>query len=283
MKACIRAIIGLSVAVLMGSFVVAGSSSCTKSDTPSATVKTGGSTSVDKVMLALKQQFETDHPGTKIEYEGNGSGDGITNTRSGLYEIGHSSRELKADEKGVIAFAYAIDGIAMVVHKSNGLDSLTKQQIRDIYTGRIGNWSQVGGKDSPISVITRESGSGTRSGFADVIGLEKKGDPSTSLKVSEEATSTGAVQTKVGANPDAVGYMSFSDVDASKVRVVMVDGVAISAATLLDRSYPLQREFYMLTKEGAVLSPTARAFIDFVKSDAGGRIIESKGLLATKK
>jgi len=280
-------IVGLMLAGLAVVLALPGCDSCNAPSSVEsvnrAVVKTGGSTSVDKVVLALKQQFETDHPGLKIEYEANGSGDGITNTKSGLYEIGHSSRELKADETGIVAISYAIDGVAVVVNKENPVESLTRNQLRDIYTGRIKNWNQVGGRNSMISVITRESGSGTRNCFSEVVGLEKKGDPSTDIKASEETTSTGAVQTKVRTNPDAIGYMSFSDADASKVKLIGYDGVTSSASTLQDGSYKLRREFYLLTKEGATLSASAQAFLDFVQSDAGKKIIESKSLLVPRK
>ncbi|MBS5724917.1 MAG: substrate-binding domain-containing protein [Clostridiales bacterium] len=141
----------------------------------SGIVSTGGSTSVEKVMTALIYQFQEDNPDVTINYEMNGSGDGIANTISGMYEIGHSSRDLKTDgtEDGLVATAYAIDGIAVVVHQDNEVESLNADQLRDIYTGTITNWSQVGGADAPITVVTREASSGTRSAFAEIIGLEE--------------------------------------------------------------------------------------------------------------
>ena len=251
----------------------------------SGVVKTGGSTSVEKVMLALIYQFQNDNGDVKIDYEGNGSGDGITNTKSGLYEIGHSSRELKTDgsEDGLDVTAYAIDGIAIVVNKDNGVSNLSKSQIFDIYTGKIKNWSEVGGKDALITVITRESGSGTRSAVADIIGLEKKDDDSTKVvEGTNEANNTGAVQTQVAGNADAIGYMSFSDVDDTKVNVVKYEGVAISENTLKDGSYKLMREFLLLTNKDKTLSASAQAFMDFVMSDDGQKIVKDNNLLPIK-
>lgn len=246
----------------------------------SGTVKTGGSTSVEKVMTALIYQFQADNPDATIEYEMNGSGDGIKNTISGMYEIGHSSRDLKTDgtEDGLVATAYAIDGIAVVVHQDNEVESLNADQLRDIYTGKITNWSEVGGKDAPITVVTREASSGTRSAFAEIIGLEE--DDATAIVASATTCdSTGAVQTTVSQNDNAIGYMSFSDVDTSKVKTVQFDGVEISTETLKDDSYKLKREFYLVTKEGATLSPVAQAFIDFVLSDAGQQLVTDNNLL----
>ncbi|MDD4414014.1 MAG: phosphate ABC transporter substrate-binding protein [Oscillospiraceae bacterium] len=248
----------------------------------SGVVKTGGSTSVEKVMNALIYQFQDDNSDVRIDYEPNGSGDGIKNTMSGLYEIGHSSRGLKTDgsEDGLDTTAYAIDGIAIVTNKGNGVDNLTKEQLSGIYTGTITNWNEVGGSDAAITVITRESGSGTRDAFAEIIGLEKGG--SNIIASASVADNTGAIQTQVSSNPNAIGYMSFSDVDTSKVNTVKYEGVTISTETLKDGTYKLKREFYLLTKTGATLSPAAQAFVDFVMSDAGQQIVADNMLLPIK-
>ena len=245
-------------------------------------VKTGGSTSVEKVMNALIYQFQDDNKDVKIDYEPNGSGDGINNTISGLYEIGHSSRELRTDgsENGLDAMAYAIDGIAIVTNKANAIDNLSKEQLNGIYTGSIINWSEVGGSDAPITVITRESGSGTRDAFAEIIGLEKGGG--NIIASASVADNTGAIQTQVSSNPSAIGYMSFSDVDTSKVNTVKYESVAISTDTLKDGTYELKREFYLLTKTGATISPAAQAFMDFIMSDAGQQIVKDNNLLSIK-
>lgn len=298
-----KRIIGMVLPALMMGVLLAGCGSTevtttpppAGSDTPTAatqlkgTVKTGGSTSVEKVMLALIYQFQEDNKDVKINYEANGSGDGITNTKSGLYEIGHSSRELKTDgtEDGLTMIAYAIDGIAIVVNPANGITNLTKAQVKDIYTGKIKNWNQLGGADALITVVTREASSGTRSAFAEIIGLEKKVDGvlDESTKIVDgatEANGTGPVQTTVAQNPNAIGYLSFSDVDPSLVKTIQFESVEISTDTLKDSSYTLKREFYMLTKDGTTLSPEAQAFIDFVMSDAGQAIVAENKLLQVK-
>ena len=246
------------------------------------TVKTGGSSSVEKVMTALIYQFQGENQEFSVDYEMNGSGDGIKNTVNGLYEIGHSSRELKTDgtEDGLTAAAYAIDGIALVVNSANAVSGLTAEQVKDIYTGKITNWSEVGGANALITVVTREAGSGTRSAFAEIIGLEKADKPETSI-VSAATTcdSTGAIQTTVSQNANAVGYMSFSDADAGKVKILDYNGVACSEAALKDGSYSLKREFYLITKDGATLSPAATAFVDFVLGAEGRNIIAANKLL----
>ena len=251
----------------------------------SGVVKTGGSTSVEKVMNALIYQFQADNPGVTINYEMNGSGDGITNTQSGMYEIGHSSRDLKEDETGLVATPYAIDGIAVVVNKENTVSDLSKEQLFGIYTGTITNWSEVGGADAPITVVTREASSGTRGAFSEIIGLDVEGDdgsidPATQIVSSAtECKDTGSVQTTVSQNPNAIGYMSFSDMDTEMVTPVKYEGVEINTDTLKDDSYALKRNFLLITKEGATLSDAAQAFMDFVLSDAGQEVVASASLL----
>ncbi|GHU54638.1 phosphate ABC transporter substrate-binding protein [Clostridia bacterium] len=277
----------LSIALLLA-FALTIFAACTKSDTDkdsatlSGTVKTGGSTSVEKVMTALIYQFQGENQKVSVNYEMNGSGDGIKNTISGLYEIGHSSRELKTDgsEDGLTATAYAIDGIAIVVNKENGVTELTTEQVKDIYTGTIKNWSEVGGKDALITVVTREASSGTRSAFAEIVGLEKADKPETSIVANATTCdSTGAIQTTVSQNANAIGYMSFSDVDTAKVKTLGYNGVGCSEATLKDGSYTLKRDFYLITKTGATLSPAAKAFMDFVLGKDGQKIVASNKLL----
>jgi phosphate transport system substrate-binding protein len=288
----------MALAVILTSALFAtGCSASADTSTPtnassdlSGNVKTGGSTSVEKVMNALIYQFQDENREVVIDYELNGSGDGIKNTTSGLYEIGHSSRELKTDgsESGLVATAYAIDGIAIVVNPENGVENLTNEQLKNIYTGKTKNWKELGGKDAQITVVTREEGSGTRSAFAEIVGIETKdsndkADPKTAIVAKATvASNTGAIQTTVSQNPNAIGYMSFSDVDDTKVRTVKYEKVEISEAALTDGTYKLKRDFYLITKEGATLSPAAQAFVDFVLSPAGEQIIASNKLLPIK-
>lgn len=251
----------------------------------SGTVKTGGSTSVEKVMNALIYKFQETNRDVTINYEMNGSGDGIKNTKSGMYELGHSSRELKKDgsEDGVEAVAYAIDGIAIVVHKDNGVQNLTKAQVKDIYTGKIKNWKEVGGTDSAITVVTREAGSGTRGAFAEIVGLESKEDKATAIVSSATVTdSTGAVQTTVSQNKNAIGYMSFSDVDTNKVKTMKYEGTEITTENLKSGKYTLKREFYILNKKDGQLSEAAKTFKDFILSEEGQKIVADNKLLPIK-
>lgn len=244
----------------------------------SGIVKTGGSTSVEKVMNALIYQFQDENREVTINYEMNGSGDGIQGVIDGKYEIGHSSRDLKDEEKeaGLEGTAYAIDGIAVVVNSQNSVTNLTKDQLLKIYSGEITNWSEVGGADAPITVVTREAGSGTRSAFTEIVGVENI------VSTATECKDTGSVQTTVSQNANAIGYMSFSDMDESMVKPVQFEGVSISTEALKDGSYQLQRSFLLVTKKDAELSPAAQAFIDFILSDAGQKLVEDNSLITVK-
>ena len=256
----------------------AAGSTAPSNEALSGIVKTGGSTSVEKVMNALIYQFQDENRDVTVNYEMNGSGDGIQGVIDGKYEIGHSSRDLKDEEKeaGLEGTAYAIDGIAVVVNAQNGVTNLTKDQLLKIYSGEITNWSEVGGSDAPITVVTRESGSGTRSAFTEIIGIEDI------VSTATECKDTGSVQTTVSQNANAIVYMSFSDMDESMVKAVEYEGVAISTDALKDGSYALQRSFLLVTKEGAELSPAAQAFIDFVLSDAGQKLVTDNSLISVK-
>jgi phosphate transport system substrate-binding protein len=244
---------------------------------PSGNVKTGGSTSVEKVITALIYQFQADHELITVDYEMNGSGDGIKNTISGLYEIGHASRELKTDgsEEGLEATPYAIDGIAIIVYPDNPVTNLTQQQVADIFTGTITNWSELGGPDGLITLVTREPGSGTRDAFNEIVGIDESKIPA-SANVQQ---STGAVQTTVAQNSMAIGYVSFSDVDAEQVKTVPYENVTISEESLSNGQYLLKRQFYLLTKVGVTLSSAAQAFKDFVLSSQGQAIVGDASLL----
>ncbi len=255
----------------------AGTSNSSTAGDASGIVKTGGSTSVEKVMNALIYKYQEENQNVTINYEMNGSGDGIQGVIDGKYEIGHSSRDLKDEEKseGLEGTAYAIDGIAVVVNSENGVTDLTQDQIKKIYAGEITNWSEVGGADAPITVVVREAGSGTRSAFGEIVGIEDEELVSTAT----ECKDTGAVQTTVSQNANAIGYMSFSDLDESMVKAVNYEGVAISTDTLKDGSYKLQRSFLLVTKSGAELSEAAQNFIDFILSDEGQQIVTDTNLI----
>lgn len=238
----------------------------------SESVSLNGSTSMEKVVGVLREQFMQDHPGVTITYDGTGSGTGIASARQGTCDIGLASRALKEAETGLIAYTVALDGIAVIVNAASGVEDLTTQQIADIFTGSITNWSEVGGADLPIACIGRESGSGTRDGFESVTGTENI------CVLAQELTSTGAVIQAVASSENAIGYASLSAVEGQEnVKSLKVNGIACSEATVLDGTYAIQRPFNMVVAEDAKLSETAQAFLDMALSPEAADLIRLAG------
>ena len=235
-------------------------------------ISTNGSTSMEKVIGILSEQFMNDNQGVTITYDPTGSGTGIESAKNGSCDIGLSSRALKAEETGLTETIVALDGIAIIVNANCGVDDLSVAQITDIFTGAITNWSEVGGADLEISCIGRESGSGTRDGFESVTGTKD------SCVLAQELTSTGAVISAVAGNENAIGYASLSAVEGqTSIKALTVEGVACSEETITDGSYKVQRPFVLVTQEGAALSPAAQAFFDYATSPAAADLIRQAG------
>ena len=248
--------------------VLAGCSGAQKG----STVNTDGSTSMADVMGALTEAFREKEPNITVNYSGTGSGSGISGVLDGTCDIGLSSRELKQEEldQGAVAHVVALDGVAVVVNPKNTVTDLTTEQIADIFTGKITNWSELGGPDAPIAVYGREDGSGTRSAFEEIVGVEG------ACVYTNEYGSTGDVIGNVASNENAIGYASLSAVDGS-VTAARVNGISPSEATVKDGSYTIQRPFVMVTKDGAALSKAAQAFLDFASSEEAASYITAAG------
>ena len=236
----------------------------------SGNVATGGSTSMKNVIAALTEGFAEIEPDVTVSYDPTGSGAGITGATDKTLDIGLSSRALKADETGVTGTTVALDGIAIIVNKSSKIEDLTVDQLKQMFTGEITNWSEVGGDDGEIVLVGREAGSGTRDGFESITGTEDL------CKYQNEYTSTGEVVAGVAANPNAIGYASLSAVDDT-VKAVAVNGVTPSEDTVKDGSYEIQRPFVFVTKEGTELSEAAQAFFDFATSADASELISGAG------
>ena len=236
----------------------------------SGSVSTNGSTSMDKVIGALREQFMADHKNVTVTYDPTGSGSGIEAVKNGTADIGLASRSLKDEEKadGLTETVIALDGIAVIVNAQSKVTDLTVEQIAKIFTGEITDWSEVGGDPGAISCIGRESGSGTKD----------------SCKLDQELTSTGGVIEAVAGNPNAIGYASLSAVEGKDtVKAVTAGGVACTESTVLDGSYAIQRPFVLVTKDGTTLSPAAQAFFDFATSKDAASLIQNAGAVPTAK
>ena len=238
----------------------------------SGAVALNGSTSMEKVVGALGEQFMSDNSGVSVTYDATGSGAGIEAASNGSADIGLSSRGLKDEEKssGLVGTTVALDGIAVIVNPANKVADLTVEQIAKIFTGEITDWSELGGAAGTISCIGREAGSGTRDGFESITGTKD------ACKMDQELTSTGAVIEAVAGNPNAIGYASLSALKDT-VKAVTVGGVVCSEETVLDGSYEIQRPFVFVTKDGVALSAQAQAFFDFATSSAANDLIRGAG------
>ena len=240
----------------------------------SGKVATDGSTSMQKVIMSLKETFEGENSGVEVTYNPTGSSSGIKAVQEGRCDIGLSSRALKAEEKeqGLVGTVLAYDGIAVIVNPENTVEDLTVEQIAAIYKGEITNWSEVGGMDAEIVLVGREAGSGTRSGFEEIVGVEDL------CQYRQELTSTGDVITAVSQNPGAIGYASLASVKDT-VKAIKVGGVAPSEETVKDETYAIQRPFVLVTKKGTALTETAQAFFDFITSEAAREVITAAGVV----
>ena len=241
----------------------------------SHTIAVGGSTSVTPLMELFQAEYEKTHSNVKITISGTGSGDGIKGAGEGTYEIGMSSRELTAVEigSGLEPLIVAIDGIAVIINRGNPIAGLSMSQIKDIYTGKITRWEQLGasanGKSGGIAVVSREPGSGTRGAFQELVKFAD-GDL---VKNAIIFDGTGAIKSAISGNADAIGYISLGSVDTS-IKTIGVDGIAATNENVKAGAYKIARPFILVTKKGAALSGAAKAFLDWMTSDAAQAIVK---------
>ena len=260
-----------SSAAASSTSAAAGSTASSTAAALSGNVATGGSTSMKNVIAALTEGFTEVEPGVTVSYDPTGSGAGITGATDKTLDIGLSSRALKDDEKAdVEGTTIALDGIAIIVNNASKIEDLTVDQLKQMFTGEITNWSEVGGGDGEIVLIGREAGSGTRDGFESIV------DVKDSCKYAQELTATGAVISAVEANPLAIGYASLSAV-GDTVKMVTVGGVECSEETVKDGSYEVQRPFVFVTNKSVALSEQAQAFFDFATSADAADLIRTAG------
>ena len=260
-----------SSAAASSTSAAAGSTASSTAAALSGNVATGGSTSMKNVIAALTEGFAEVEPGVTVSYDPTGSGAGITGATDKTLDIGLSSRALKDDDKAdVDGTTIALDCIAIIVNNASKVEDLTVDQLKQMFTGEITNWSEVGGDDGEIVLIGREAGSGTRDGFESIV------DVKDSCKYAQELTATGAVISAVEANPLAIGYASLSAV-GDTVKMVTVGGVECSEETVKDGSYEVQRPFVFVTNKSVALSEQAQAFFDFATSADAADLIRTAG------
>ena len=241
----------------------------------SGKITLAGSTSMEKLANAMAEAFMEKYPNVTVAPEVTGSGAGLESLAKGTVDIGDASRALSDDEKagGAVENIVAIDGIAVITDSENAVSDITSEQLAQIYTGEITNWSDLGGADEQIVVIGREAGSGTRDAF------EELNDVKDACKYAQELDSTGAVLAKVAATPGAIGYVSLDVVDDT-VKALQLNSVDATEDNILAGTYVLQRPFVMATMgEISEQNDLVKAFFDFIHSEEGQQVITSVGLI----
>lgn len=271
MKLIIAAMVAtVSMAMLVG--CGEKSDGTTENGAKVATITISGSTSIGPMMEKEAAAYKKENENIDIEIQQIGSSAGIKNAISGVSEIGMASRELKNEEKAEVSeTVIAYDGIALITHPNNPTTNLTMEQIKDIYTGKITNWKEVGGNDTPIVVVSRDESSGTRSAFQELVEF-------TSEELEKSATiadGNGSVKTTVATNKNAIGYVSFETVDES-VKALKVGDAEPTAENVLAKAYPLSRPFILVYTDSKI-TEEGKKFIDYILSDAGQTIVEEAG------
>jgi phosphate transport system substrate-binding protein len=265
-------------------FIMAVLSACSNSnndtdakDASSSRISISGSTSVGPLAEKIADKYMNKND-VKIEINQIGSSAGITNATTGVSEIGMSSRDLKEEEKanGLVETIIAYDGIVVVTHPSNKVKNLTMDQVKQIFTGEVTNWKELGGDDLEIVVVSREDGSGSRDAFQEIVGYTS----GELVRTSIIASGNGNIKTTVATNKHAVGFISFEYIDSS-ISTININGVEATAENVLQEKYSLSRPFLFVHKEDT-LTDAGQQFIDYILSPDGQAIVAETGAIPIK-
>jgi phosphate transport system substrate-binding protein len=259
---------------------ISTSTTTTSVSTLSGTITESGSTTVQPLAEKLANAFMLANPKVKVVIQGGGSAVGIKAANDSTVDIGAASRELTSSDPALVTHILARDGVAIIVNPANPINGLTKTQIRDIFSGAITNWSQVGGPNQDIHVAAREEGSGTRTAFQElVMGKDSSGNNVNIVKNAILQSSSGAILQVVKSDSQAISFDSFGYLDSS-VKVLAVDGINATPANAKSGTYPIVRPLYFLTKT----QPTGliKAFIDYCTGNDAQKIIAEEGYITVK-
>jgi phosphate transport system substrate-binding protein len=254
--------------------LLAGTIGLTGCGKPRENVTMAGSTAFQPFAEKLAETYMAAHPGVNITVQGGGSSLGIQSTLSGAAQIGMADLVTLPRETATLkSVVVARDGIAVVLNPANKVAALTLDQVRDIFSGRIANWKDVGGDDHAIAVISREAGSGTRTSFEQIVG---------NFKLTGDALiqdSNGTIRETVANDANAVGYLSHGLIN-EKIKPVTVDGFSCTEKDIMDHNYKLVRPVFLMTKADA--GPICQAFMAYLVSDEAQELIHQNGLIRAK-
>lgn len=269
-------------------------SSETASDSSASYIENKGSDTIVNLALAWAEKYQTDHPDVRISVTGGGSGTGIASLVNGTVDIANASRQIKPEEvdqaksNGVepTEFIIARDAIAVIVNPANPVRELTLQQISDIYSGKIANWSEVGGDDLPIVRLSRETNSGTHVYFLETV--LRLGDSESKTLFSTDTLllpSSEGIIAEVRQNPNAIGYdgLGYVPDDLKMIAIAEQEGGAYvlpSIPTVNDKTYPIARDLYMYTNG----EPTGivREYLDWILGTEAQQIVADLGFVPAK-
>lgn len=257
--------------VLLCGFIIAAGSGCGKQR---ISVTAAGSTAFQPFAEKLAEQFMAEQSDIAVTIQGGGSALGVQAALSGAAQIGMADLiQLPPEAQSLTAIIVARDGIAVVVNNKNPINNLTMEQIRNIFSGKISNWKELGGADHGITVVSREAGSGTRSSFEKIV------EDVTLTKDAIIQDSNGTIRETVAMDENAVGYLSHGLLN-EKIKAVTVHGTACTTEDVVAGRYPIVRPVYLLTKG----EPTGacKAFIDYICSAEGQKTIKESGLIPAK-
>ncbi|TWC11111.1 MULTISPECIES: phosphate ABC transporter substrate-binding protein [unclassified Pseudomonas] len=239
-----------------------------------------GSSTIAPLVAEIAKRYERDNADVQIDVQSGGSSRGVADARSGLADIGMVSRDLKASERELTDYPIARDGIAVIIHKSNPIQELSKEQIRNIYLGQITNWKELGGADMPITVVNKASGRSTLELFAEFMNLEPA-DIKANIVIGENEQGIKTVAN----SPGAIGYVSigtaeYSERSGTALKLISLGGQVPSTQNVADKKYDLSRTLNLVTKGKP--SVAVSHFIDYVQSAAVKDLVEEQYFVSLK-
>ncbi|MBD1895940.1 phosphate ABC transporter substrate-binding protein [Coleofasciculus sp. FACHB-129] len=240
-----------------------------------------GSSTVAPLAAEMAKRYETQHPGVRIDVQTGGSSRGVADARQGVADIGMVSRSLKDSEKDLQAFTIANDGVSVILNQENLVKSLTDKQIVDIYTDKINNWKQVGGKDAPITVVNKAEGRSTLELFADHFKL-KTTDIRADVVIGDNEQ---GIKTVAG-NPNAIAYVSigsgeYGATHNTPIKLLPIEGVDASIANVSNGKFPISRPLNLVTK--TTPAGLQKEFIDFARSQDVQDIVKEQYFVPVAK
>ena len=262
---CTERLVALSLLLFLGA--------CSENKPAAKLVLTGSST-IAPLAAEIGRRFETRHPGVRVDVQTGGSGRGIGDARQGLADIGLVSRALKEDEKDLLAFPVANDGVCVILHKSNPVSGLTDERIVAIYSGNVANWKEVGGKDAPITVVHKAEGRSTLELFCNYYKL-KNADIKAHVVIGDNAQ---GIKTVAG-NPDSIGYVSIGTAEyeagqGTAIKLLPVGGIAATIQNVGSGRFPLSRPLNLVVRKAP--EGLAKEFIEFARSENVHDLIRSQ-------